>query len=274
MRSTCRVAALPSAFGRPREGGPDPAAGAAGSPIGRQPFCEWRVERRHVVATCSHNVVAGQHRVGTRPRELRQRRRIRLCAVVVPNHEVAAARVAGKRPLHQRVVQRGVIDHQVDHQMAEFLRQRFDILPGAVARIDGAVVLDRETAIGVPRKERKQVQRVDGARQVAPDEAPQRCQRRAGGAPNRIGICDQGHVAGAGDPRQAVRRTHLPPRRGARCNQVMARPHLLQLRKRLIGTGTVEMPQIRLQTGGIVHQEPRVSMQILIACVAIIRRVL
>ena len=158
--------------------------------------------------------------------------------------------------------------------MAEFLRQRFDILPGAVARIDGAVVLDRETAIGVPRKERKQVQRVDGFREVPLDEAPLRCQRRAGGAANRIGVRDQGHVAGAGDPRRATRRIHLSSRRGVRCSQTMACPQLPQLGKRLVGTGTVEMPQIRLQTGGIVHQEPRVSMQMLIACGAIIRRVL
>ena len=132
-------------IGRAREGGPDPAAGAAARP---------RVERRPYVATGGRHVVARQYGGRPRPGEHGQRRRIGLCAVVVPDHEIAVARIAGQRPLYQRVVERRVIDHQIDHQMGEIPRQRFDLGPGPVAGIDRAIVLDREAPVGVPREKR------------------------------------------------------------------------------------------------------------------------
>ena len=261
LRSTCRVAALPSALGgREKVVQTQPPVRAADS-SSAIPLRRWCVERRPYVATGGHYVVARQHRVRPRPGERRQPRRIGLCAIVVPDHEVPVARISGQCALHQRVVERRVIDHQIYHQVGEFAGQRFDVSPGAVARIDGAIVLHRKTAVGVPRRERQQVQSVDSVRQIAPHESPQGGQRRSAVAADRIGVCDQGHVAGRGHPHGARCRGRLGRlgrlgfgrRAGRRVGQAVAIPQCLQLRERAIRKAAVEMPEIGLQAARNAH---------------------
>ena len=123
------------------------------------------------------------------------------------------------------------------------------------------------------------MQGVDGARrQRAPHEAPHGGQRRTAGAANRIGVSDQGHVAGFGYARGS--RYRARPGFGGRLSQTVAIPQRPQLGKRPIGIHTVEVPEIGPQAARDGHRHcpvptgfPNTSMRIKqTAAVAIIRR--
>ena len=109
------------------------------------------------------------------------------------DEEVAVAGVIREEPLKPLALRGDVVEDRVEHQV-EVRAQPRDVVPGAVARLDGEEVLHRESVVRRPRVERQEVDAADHPLQMARTELRQHLQRWLAAFAHLVGVGDEQHV--------------------------------------------------------------------------------